>query len=69
RGQTVMITGAAGSIGSEIVNQVASMQAADIVLVDQAETPMHELQHQMEAAHPDIKIHLFIGDVANAGRL
>lgn len=69
RGQTVMITGAAGSIGSEIVNQVASMQAADIVLVDQAETPMHELQLQMEAAHPDIKIHLFIGDVANAGRL
>ncbi len=45
------------------------MQAADIVLVDQAETPMHELQLQMEAAHPDIKIHLFIGDVANAGRL
>jgi len=69
RGQTVMITGAAGSIGSEIVNQVALMQASDIVLLDQAETPMHELQLQMEANHPDTKIHLFIADVANYGRV
>lgn len=69
RGQTVMITGAAGSIGSEIVNQVASMKAAEIVLLDQAETPMHELQLQMESAHPETKIHLFIGDVANANRI
>lgn len=69
RGQVVMITGAAGSIGSEIVNQVAGMKAAEIVLVDQAETPMHELQLMMESKHPDIKIHLFIGDVANADRM
>ncbi len=68
-GQTVMITGAAGSIGSEITNQVALMNAAEIVLVDQAETPMHELQLQMEATHPGIKIHLFIGDVTNADRI
>ncbi len=69
RGQVVMITGAAGSIGSEIVNQVAQMKAAEIILVDQAETPMHDLQLNMEANHPDIKIHLFIGDVANQGRM
>jgi len=69
RGQTVMITGAAGSIGSEITNQVAAMKAAEIVLLDQAETPMHELQLQMEAQHPNTKIHLFIGDVANVGRM
>lgn len=69
RGQTVMVTGAAGSIGSEIVNQVAGMKVAEIVLLDQAETPMHELQLQMEAKHPDTKIHLFIADVANRGRL
>lgn len=68
-GQVVMITGSAGSIGSEIVNQVAEMKASDIVLVDQAETPMHELQLFMEANHPDIKIHLFMGDVANKDRM
>lgn len=69
RGQTVMITGAAGSIGSEIVNQVAAMKAGEIVLLDQAETPMHELQLHMEQDFPDIKIHLFIADVANRERI
>lgn len=69
RDQVVMVTGAAGSIGSEIVNQVASMRAGEIVLLDQAETPMHELQLMMEQKHPDIKIHLFIADVANRDRL
>ncbi|MGM9860119.1 MAG: UDP-N-acetylglucosamine 4,6-dehydratase family protein, partial [Muribaculaceae bacterium] len=69
RGQTVMITGAAGSIGSEIVNQVAAMKAGEIVLLDQAETPMHELQLHMEQDFPNIKIHLFIADVANRERI
>ncbi|MCM1032403.1 MAG: polysaccharide biosynthesis protein [Odoribacter sp.] len=69
RGQTVMITGAAGSIGSEIVNQVAAMHAGEIVLLDQAETPMHELQLHMEQKFPDVKIHLFIADVANRKRI
>lgn len=69
RGQTVMITGAAGSIGSEIVRQVARMGAADIVLLDQAETPMHEMQLEMEAKFPNVKIHLFIGDVSNLERM
>ncbi len=69
RGQVVMITGAAGSIGSEIVNQIASMQAAEIVLVDQAETPMHDMQLFMASHHPNTKIHLFVGDVANLGRM
>ena len=67
--QVVMITGAAGSIGSEIVNQVAALGASEIVLVDQAETPMHDLQLQMEAAFPKATIHLFIGDVANSVRM
>ncbi len=69
KGQTVMITGAAGSIGSEIVRQVASFEASDIILLDQAETPMHELQLEMESRFPDIKIHLFIGDVTNRVRM
>ena len=69
RGQVVMITGAAGSIGSEIVRQIAKMQAGEIVLLDQAETPMHEMQLEMEQNFPNMKIHLFIGDVANRARM
>lgn len=69
RGQVVMITGAAGSIGSEIVNQVSAMKVSEVVLLDQAETPMHELQLAMEQNHPDVKIHMFIADVSNKARL
>lgn len=67
--QVVLITGAAGSIGSEIVRQVARLHARDIVLVDQAESPMHEMQLEMEAAFPDIRIHLFVGDITNTTRM
>lgn len=69
RNQTVLITGAAGSIGSEIVRQVADMGVGEIVLLDQAETPMHEMQLEMESKYPNTKIHLFIGDVANRERM
>lgn len=69
KGQVVMITGAAGSIGSEIVRQVAAMEAGEIVLLDQAETPMHDMQLELEASFPHLKIHLFIGDVSNYGRM
>lgn len=67
--QVVLITGAAGSIGSEIVRQVAFFGAKDIVLVDQAETPMHELQLEIEKSYPNINIHLFIGDITNNNRM
>lgn len=69
QGQTVMITGAAGSIGSEIVRQIASFGASHIVLVDQAETPMHDMQLEMESKYPDIRISLCIGDVSNYNRM
>ena len=69
QGQTVLITGAAGSIGSEIVRQVASFGVGLIILVDQAETPMHEMQLEMEKNFPDIDIKLCIADVANYKRM
>lgn len=69
RHQCVMITGAAGSIGCEIVRQVAAMGASRIVLVDQAETPMHELQLMMRADYPDTEIELCVADVTNRHRL
>lgn len=68
RRQTVMVTGAAGSIGSEIVRQLAALDA-DVVLLDQAETPMHDMQLELEAKYPNLKVHLFIGDVSNRERM
>ncbi len=69
KGQTVMVTGAAGSIGSEIVRQVAELEARDVVLLDQAETPMHDMQLELESKYPQIRIHLYIGDVTNRDRM
>lgn len=68
-GKTVLITGAAGSIGSEIVRQVASFHAGMIILVDQAETPMHEMQLELTKNYPDVPIELCIADVANYRRM
>ena len=69
RNQVVLITGAAGSIGSEIVRQVALLNAKEIVLVDQAETPMHEIQLELEEHFPEVKVNLFIGDITNYSRM
>lgn len=67
--QCIMITGAAGSIGSEIVAQLAALGASELVLIDQAETPMHELQLFMQEHFPEQKIHLFVGDISNTERM
>ena len=69
RGGCVLITGACGSIGSEIVRQVAAYHASKIVLVDQAETPMHDMQLELSKTFPDADIELFLGDVQNVRRM
>ena len=69
KGSCVLITGACGSIGSEIVRQVADYGASKIVLFDQAETPMHDIALEMKKDHPRAKIELFMGDVRNRERL
>lgn len=68
-GQVVMVTGAAGSIGSEIVMQVGAANPSCLVLVDQAESPLHEIQLRLEAAYPDLKLEVFICDIRNYDRL
>ena len=50
----VMITGAAGSIGSEIVRQVSSFKPKQLVLVDQAETPLHDIRLMMKRYYPNV---------------
>ena len=68
-GSCVLITGACGSIGSEIVRQVASYHASKIILFDQAETPMHDILLEMKKDYPDADIELFMGDVRNRERV
>ena len=65
RNKCVLVTGAAGSIGSEIVRQVLAFQPDHIILLDQAETPLHNLSLEIEHLNADVTIHLVIQDVRN----
>lgn len=67
-GKRILITGAAGSIGSEIVRQVAKFSPQLIILNDQSETPLHELQLELESKR-DVGFHCFIGDVRDHARM
>ena len=65
QGNVVMITGAAGSIGSEMVRQIATYSPSHLVLVDQAETPMHDVRLEMKNRWPDIKAETIVADIAD----
>lgn len=68
-GKTVMVTGAAGSIGSELCRQMAQMGVSRLVLFDNAETPMHNLRLELENTCPSLCFVPFIGDVRAPQRL
>ena len=68
-GKVVMVTGAAGSIGSELCRQLATFGVAHLVLFDNAETPMHELRLELERNFSSLKFTPFIGDVRQKERL
>ena len=68
-GKTILVTGGAGSIGSEIVRQVAQYKPKKLIILDQAETPLHNLQLEVEAKYPDLKCRFIICDVGNQKRL
>lgn len=68
-GKRVLITGAAGSIGSEIARQVLSYHPEMVVLCDQAESPLHEIQLELEEKYPSAKIKTFIASIRNLRRM
>ena len=65
RGKRILITGAAGSIGSEMSRQVAKFNPSELVLVDQAETPMHDVRLYMSRNHNDLKVWTIVGSITN----
>lgn len=69
RSKVILITGAAGSIGSELVRQLAVFQPKMLLLYDMAETPLHNLRLEMERSYPDLKFKPIIGDVRSKMRL
>jgi len=69
KSRIILVTGAAGSIGSEIVRQVIKYKPKLVILLDQAESPMHVLQLELEEMYPDQTFTVFIGDVRNRERM
>ena len=68
-GKRVLVTGAAGSIGSEIVRQVIAYEPGLLILCDHAESPLHEIQLEIEDSFPDANIEVVLADVSNYDRM
>ena len=68
-GQRVMITGSAGSIGSEMVRQVAKFKPSAMMLIDQAETPEHDIRLMMEKQYPDIPAETVVTSICNEAHM
>lgn len=67
--KSVLITGGAGSIGSEIVRQVATLNPSLIVVLDQAETPLYEIEMEMRSKFPYINFKFILADISNRHRI
>ena len=68
-GKKILITGSAGSIGSEMVRQICLFKPAELMLVDQAETPQHDIRLMMLNEHPSIKTSTIIASITNRDRM
>ena len=68
-GKVILVTGGAGSIGSEIVRQLANYNPKMVLVLDQAETPLHHLQLELLNNHPTVDFKFIICDVVNRSRL
>ena len=69
RDKVIMVTGAAGSIGSELCRQIATFGVKQLILFDNAETPMHNIRLELEERFPDLQFVSIIGDVRQVARL
>ena len=68
-GKRILITGSAGSIGSEIVRQIAKNSPAELILIDSAETPQHDIRLMMAKLFPDIKAETIVTTICSKSRM
>ena len=68
-GKRVLITGSAGSIGSEMVRQIAIYKPAKMMLIDQAETPQHDILLMMEKDYPDVDAEVVVTSITRVTRM
>ena len=66
---TILVSGAAGSIGSGLVQQIAQFNPKNIILLDQAESPLYDLQFELNQHFSDLKFEVVIGDICNQERM
>lgn len=69
RGKRILITGSAGSIGSEIVRQVASFSPSSLMLIDSAETPQHDIRRMMARDFPSVPCATVVTSITKADRM
>lgn len=69
RGKNILVTGAAGSIGSELVRQIARYNPASIILVDQAETPLYEIELELASSPTQCKKVFLLADITDEDRM
>ncbi len=69
RGRRVMVTGAAGSIGSELCRQVASFEPAELIAFDQAESELFRIHGELARTYPEVRIVPVLGDIRDADRV
>lgn len=68
-GRVVLVTGAAGSIGSELCRQIAEQGTSTLVCVDKDENGLFRLEHELKAIQGDTRVHFFLGDIKDEGRM
>jgi FlaA1/EpsC-like NDP-sugar epimerase len=68
-GKRILITGSAGSIGSEMVRQIAKYSPAELILIDSAETPQHDIRLMMAKQFPEIKAETIVTTICSKSRM
>lgn len=68
-GRSILVTGAAGSIGSELSMLLASCRPSQLVLIDQAESPLHSVRIELERLYPDLKCATIVTNICHTRRM
>lgn len=68
-GKTILITGAAGSIGSGLTREIANYNPSKLLLLDQAESPVYDLQFELQNTYSGLEFEVIIGDICNENRM